>query len=237
MCARRATSRLVGVCFAFAVAAAGCGGDGFAEEDGDNPPLGPEDMRDPVFEGDEGPLLEAPGGAFVDTECGDKHRRHGIDSFTYKGARFTKSGSVETYDHLDFSCNRVEIDTNTHYKSGRHTFEGDVKIVRVSAKTSVVQIFKGGSGPVLMIRGNSSSGGVLRSPGGGPTYASGIMNKWVSLRIVHDLPGDSLTVDVDGRRAYSSNAKKGGGGGFNVKYGNYGTGAPTTVQWRNVSWD
>jgi hypothetical protein len=25
-------------------------------------------------------------------------------------------------------------------------------------------------------------------------------------------------------------------GSFNLKYGNYGTGAPTKVTWRNVSW-
>jgi hypothetical protein len=224
----------VGTSFVLALVTAGCEPppeDEYIPTPGDDEmePLDPEDFPDP--------LLEAPGAEFVDTECGDVHKRFDLSSFTHKGARYARSGGVETFEKINTSCNRVEIDTNTHYKSGRHVFEGDVRPVKVvGSKISVVQIFKGGSGPVIMIRAYNSGGGTLRSPGGA-TYATGVMNKWTNLRIVHDLPGDELSVYINGTRKYTTNAKKGGTGGFNVKYGNYGTGAPTTIQWRNASWN
>ena len=179
------------------------------------------------------------GEKFVDTECGDKHKRHPLETFTYKGARYIREGNVETFDHVDYSCNRVEIDTNTHYRAGKHTFQGDVKVVRPGkeGKTSVVQLFHGKRGAVLMIRGFNASGGSLRSPGGGPTYATNILNDWVNIKIVHDLPGNKLTIFANGKQIKSGGASNDGTAGFNIKYGNYGTGAPTSIQWRNATWD
>jgi hypothetical protein len=84
------------------------------------------DDEDPIPPDDVG-TLETPGGAFVDIQCGGKHKRHGFASFTDRGAKFTRSGSTDTFRHLDTSCNRVEVDTNDPYKSGTHTFEGEVR--------------------------------------------------------------------------------------------------------------
>lgn len=179
-------------------------------------------------------VVQAPGGAFVDSQCGGKHRRHPISSFTYKGARYIRSGNVETFDHLDTSCNRVEVDTNDHYKTGTHTFTGDVRIERVTGQ-SVVQIFDAtASGPIMMIKAFDAGGGTLRKYGGAVELADGVEGKWVSVRIVHDLGANTLGIWINGQRKWSGSG--GRGGGFNLKYGNYGTGAPTRVQWRNASW-
>jgi hypothetical protein len=177
---------------------------------------------------------EAVAGAFVDIQCGGKHKRHAISSFTDMGARFTKSGDNETFEHLDTSCNRVEIDTNVHYKTGTHTFEGEVKIGDVSGQ-SVVQIFNAPrSGPIMMIKAFNADGGTLRKFGGSVTLATGITDEFVKVKIVHNLSADTMTIFINGKNAWSGGG--GAGGGFNLKYGNYGTGAPTKVQWRNVSW-
>ena len=179
-------------------------------------------------------VVQAPGGAFVDTQCQGKHRRHAIASFTHRGARYIRSGNVETFDHLDTSCNRVEIDTNDHYKGGTHTFSGDVRIDRVTGQ-SVVQIFDAtDSGPIMMIKAFNSGGGTLRKYGGGVELIDGATGKWVNVRIVHDLGANTLSIYINGQRKWSGGG--GRGGGFNLKYGNYGTGAPTRVQWRNASW-
>jgi hypothetical protein len=86
----------------------------------------------------------------------------------------------------------------------------------------------------MMIKAYSSDGGTLRKVAGGVTVATGARNDWVHLRLVHDLSADTLEVYVDGKKKWSGSG--GRGGSFNVKYGNYGTGAPAQVQWRNVSW-
>ena len=150
------------------------------------------------------------------------------------GARFSKAGDGETFEHLDTSCNRVEVDTNNHYKGATHTFEGEVKIGDVSGQ-SVLQIFNApASGPIMMIKAYTSGGGTLRKVAGGVTLASGISGQWVGVRVVHDLGANTLKIYIDGKLKWSGSG--GDGGSFNLKYGNYGTGAPTKVQWRNVNW-
>jgi hypothetical protein len=195
----------------------------------------PELGEDPISPDDEEvDTLPAPGGAFVDIQCQHKHSHHPIQSFTSMGARFTEEGGVQTFEHLDTSCNRVEIDTNLHYTTGTHTFEGEVKIGPVSGQ-SVVQIFNGrASGPIMMIKAYTGGGGTLRKLAGSVTLVTGATGEWVRLRIVHDLSANSLEVFVNGDRRWSGSG--GDGGSFNLKYGDYGTGAPTKVQWRNVSW-
>jgi hypothetical protein len=177
---------------------------------------------------------EAVAGAFVDIQCHGKHERHAISSFTDEGARFTRSGDNETFEHLDTSCNRVEVDTNVHYKTGTHTFEGDVKIGDVNGQ-SVVQIFNAPrSGPIMMIKAFAAGGGTLKKFGGSVTLITGVTDDFVHVKIVHNLEANTLTIFINGKNAWSGGG--GAGGGFNLKYGNYGTGAPTKVQWRNVSW-
>ncbi len=208
---------LVAVCFSTTLACEA------PPEEGDDPP--PDD-------GEVG-TEQAPGAAFVDIQCGGKHKRHAIASFTDRGAKFTRSGSTDTFQHLDTSCNRVEIDTNDHYKTGTHTFEGEVKIGDVSGQ-SVVQIFNApASGPILMIKAFSADGGTLKKEGGSVVLITGAKGDFVRIKIVHDLSANKLTVSVNGDEKFSGSG--GNGGSFNLKYGNYGTGAPTEVQWRNVS--
>lgn len=195
------------------------------------PPEGTDEGLPP---GDGDTLVQAPGGAFVDTQCRGKHKRHDIASFTAGGARYTRAGDVETFEHLDHSCNRVEIDTNDHYKGGRHEFTGDVRLGQVNGQT-VLQIFDATrSGPIMMIRGYGAGGGTLRKLAGSVTLAAGIGGDWVNIRVVHDLTDNKLEIWANGARRWSGSG--GRGGGFNLKYGNYGTGAPTRVQWRNASW-
>ena len=69
---------------------------------------------------------------------------------------------------------------------------------------------------------------------GSATLASGISDEWVRIRIVHDLGDNSLEIYANGKLQWSGSGGK--GGGFNLKYGNYGTGAPARVQWRDVTW-
>jgi hypothetical protein len=198
------------------------------------PPAPEEDTDDVLPPGDGDALVQAPGGAFVDTQCRGKHERHDIASFTDGGAKYTRAGDVETFEHLDTSCNRVEIDTNDHYKTGRHEFTGDVRLGQVTGQT-VLQIFDATrSGPIIMIRGYGTGGGTLRKLAGSVTLAAGIAGEWVNIRVVHDLDDNKLETFVNGARRWSGSG--GRGGGFNLKYGNYGTGAPTKVQWRNARW-
>jgi hypothetical protein len=179
------------------------------------------------------PILEAAPGAFLDLQCGGKHARHPIDSITDRGARFTESGNTETFEHLNTSCNRVEIDTNDHYQSGTHTFTGEVRIGTVSGQ-SILQIFNAPrSGPIMMIKAYGAGGGTLRKHGGSVTLVTGVANEWVKVKVVHNLGANTLTISINGDEKWSGSG--GAGGSFNLKYGNYGTGAPTKVQWRNVS--
>jgi hypothetical protein len=193
-----------------------------------DPELPPNDLSDPY------PYVQAPGGAYLDIQCQGKHSHHPIDDITHKGARFSNAGGTETFEHLNITCNRVEVDTNDHYKTGVHTFEGEVKIGDVSGQ-SVVQIFNApSSGPILMIKAYDNGGGTLKKLAGSVQLISGATNEWVRVRIVHNLNANTLTVYINGDRKWSGPGGK--GGSFNLKYGNYGTGAPTKVQWRNVSW-
>ena len=171
---------------------------------------------------------------FIDIQISGKHSRHSVSSFTQGGARYTKSGSTETFEHLNTTCNRVEHDTDVHYKTGVHTFTGDLKIGAVT-QTICVQIFNApASGPILFLRASSAAGGTLKKYGGGNTVATGISGEWVPIKIVHDLNANTLKVWVRGSLKYSGSGGK--GGSFNLKYGNYGTGAPTKTQWRNANW-
>jgi hypothetical protein len=180
----------------------------------------------------EGEVFEAPGGPYLSIQCQGKHSRHEVRSTTHRGGRFTKAGNTETFEHLNKTCNRVEVDTNDHYKTGTHTFSGDVRIGKVSGQ-SIVQIFNApASGPIMMIKAYGADGGTLRKQGGSVTLIRGISNEWVNVRTVHNLGANSLTIFINGDRAWSGSG--GRGGSFNLKYGNYGTGAPTKVQWRNV---
>src|SRR5215216_5240014 len=65
---------------------------------------------------------------YIDTQSMGQHARHTIASFTTSGARYDKTGDTETFELYDPSFNRVEHDTNYHYRTGRVQFEGTVQI-------------------------------------------------------------------------------------------------------------
>ena len=171
---------------------------------------------------------------FIDYQVNGSHHQHGVSSFTSGGARYTKAGNLETFEHLNTTCNRVEHDTDVHYKTGVHTFTGDLKIGTVT-NTICVQIFNApASGPIIFLRASSAAGGTLKKYGGGQTVATGISGKFIAVKIVHDLNANTIKISINGSQKI--NVAGGKGGSFNLKYGNYGTGAPTKTQWRDANW-
>lgn len=162
------------------------------------------------------------------------HHHHPVASFHIGAARYTKVGNVETFEELDSSCGRIEHSFDVSYKTGHHIFTGDIKIITVSG-TIVVQLFNAAhSGPTLFLKASPSLGGNLKKYGNGPVVAQGVLNKWVSVKIDHNLDKNSLAVYINGVKKWSGGASKNDfSGGF--KYGTYGgTSRPVKVQWRNA---
>lgn len=159
-----------------------------------------------------------------------KHRHFPVASFTHGGAKYTKSGSLEVFELQNRTPRRIEHRIEPHYNSGKHTFEGEVKIDQASA-TTIFQVFNARRpGPTMFLQ---ASGGTIKRYGGGVVVASGIQGKWTRIKVVHDLPGNKLQVFINGALKNSGGA----GGSFSgdMKYGTYGgTSRPVKVSWRNV---
>jgi MYXO-CTERM domain-containing protein len=167
-----------------------------------------------------------------------KHERHPVGvSFTTSGARYTKEGDAETFELYDPSFNRVEHDTNHHYRTGKVQFEGIVQIYPGVNHQFIVQNFNAaGSGPILALSAYSRDNGVIVKQGGGVEVASNAFGRDIRVNIIHDLDANTLTVYIDGRSAWSGSGGA-GGGGFNFKYGSYGSLNGSTsarARWRNV---
>ncbi len=177
-------------------------------------------------------------GGFIDYEVGDVHHQHSVSSFSLPSMYYTKSSSSETFGLKTAASNRVEHDTDSHYTSGRRQFQGNLQIFNGIDNQSCVQIFDGSaSGPILMIKGYSSSGGTLKKQGGSVTIATGCFGKTERVNLVHDLNANTLTVYINGTRKWSGGGGK--GGSFNLKYGLYGSfNAATKTIWSSVKmWD
>jgi len=159
---------------------------------------------------------------FIDTQSMGMHARHPIATFTTSGARYDKTGDTETFELYDPSFNRVEHDTNHHYKTGKIQFEGTVQIYPGVNHQFIVQLFNApASGPIMALSAYSTNNGTIRKQGGSVDVATNAFGRDIRVNIIHDLDANTLTVYIDGKSAWSGGG--GAGGGFNFKYGSYGS--------------
>ena len=174
---------------------------------------------------------------YIDTQSMGRHARHPIASFTTSGARYEKDGTTETFELYDPSFNRVEHDTNYHYRTGKVQFEGTVQIYNGVNHQFIVQNFNAaGSGPIMALSAFSRDGGVIIKQGGSVEVARNAFGRDIRVNIVHDLDANTLTVFIDGVQAWTGSGGA-GGGGFNFKYGSYGSLNGSTsakARWQNV---
>jgi hypothetical protein len=189
--------------------------------------------------GTAGAASAAPGG-FIDYQVGGKHQRHAISSFSLPSAYYTKSGDTEEFGLKTGSSNRMEHDTDNHYKSGRHEFQGDLQVFPGISQQSVVQIFGGGKGgPSLMIKVYGREGGslVLTKNTADNLLTNAFKAGKIRVRLVHDVGAHKMTIYLNGAQKWTgADAGSGYSGGYNVKYGLYGSfSAPTHTVWSNVT--
>jgi len=174
---------------------------------------------------------------YIDTQSMGTHARHPIATFTTTGARYDKTGDTETFELYDPSFNRVEHDTNYHYRTGRVQFEGTVQIYPGVNHQFIVQNFNAaGSGPILALSAYSTNNGRIVKQGGSVEVVTSAFGRDVKVNIIHDLDANTLVVYIDGKMAWSGAGGQ-GGGGFNFKYGSYGSLNGSTSaksRWRNV---
>jgi len=175
---------------------------------------------------------------YIDTQSMGQHARHPVGvSFTTSGARYEKTGDAETFELYDPSFNRVEHDTNYHYRMGSVQFEGFVQIYPGVNHQFIIQNFNAaGSGPIMALSAYSTNNGRIVKQGGSVEVASNVFGKEVRVNIIHDLEANTLAVYIDGKQAWAGGGGK-GGGGFNFKYGSYGSLNGSTsakARWRNV---
>jgi hypothetical protein len=171
--------------------------------------------------------------SFLDFQCGGDHIHHPVGNRTVNGAAsYSSSGGVETFRLLNNGCNRIERRADEHYTSGKRQMQGDVKIAQVSNQ-SIHQLFFGTSGPQIMVKGYTSSGGQLKKQGGSVVIASGISGTWVRYNLINRV-GSGMEVYINGVRKATGGSPT--GAGYNNKYGLYGTQTTSApeVQWRNV---
>jgi len=101
-------------------------------------------------------------------------------------ADYSSSSGTETFRILDNRSNRSEIRLQNEYSSGRRQFEGYVTFNSPLNDESLFQIFGSTSGATLcMMRGYSSSGGTIRTVGGGGILATGVYGVEKRINVVH----------------------------------------------------
>jgi hypothetical protein len=149
-------------------------------------------------------------------------------------ADYRSSGDTETFRILNNQSNRSEIRLQNEYTTGQRQFQGYVTINSPLNDESLFQIFGSTSGATLcMMRGYSSSGGSLRTVGGGGTIATGVYGKEQRINVVH-VQGQNVKFYVNGALKATITDDE------NVanywKYGCYGTltTSAVTVKWRAV---
>ena len=149
-------------------------------------------------------------------------------------ADYRSSNDVETFRIVDSRSNRSEIRLQNEYSSGQRQFQGYVTFGSPLNDESLFQVFGSTSGATqAMMRGYSSSGGTIRTVGGGGTLATGVYGKEQRINVIH-VQGSRIEFYVGGSRKATITDSE------NVtnywKYGCYGTlrtGA-VSVRWRNV---
>jgi Peptidase inhibitor family I36 len=149
-------------------------------------------------------------------------------------ADYSSSSGTETFRILDNRSNRAEIRLQNEYSAGRRQFEGYVTFYSPLNDESLFQIFGSTSGATLcMMRGYSSSGGSIRTVGGGGTLATGVYGVEKRINVVHS-QNNYVQFYVDG--VLKADFPEAEAVTNYWKYGCYGTlttGA-VTVRWRNV---
>jgi hypothetical protein len=149
-------------------------------------------------------------------------------------ADYSSSSGTETFRILDNRSNRAEIRLLNDYSAGRRQFEGYVTFYSPLNDESLFQIFGSTSGATLcMMRGYSSSGGSIRTVGGGGTIATNTYGVEKRINVVHS-QDNYVQFYVDG--ALKADFPEAEAVSNYWKYGCYGTlttGA-VTVKWRNV---
>jgi len=181
----------------------------------------------------------APGG-YIDYEVDGKHRRHAISSFDLPSAWYSRSGNREEFGLRNGNSNRMEHDTDDHYRSGRKVFQGDVEVFRGISMQSIVQIFGGGKGgPILMIKvyGRNNGSLVLTRDTSKNMITNAFTAGKINIRLVHDVGAHRMWVYLNGSQKWTGpDAGSSYKGGYNVKYGLYGSFvARTHTVWSDVT--
>jgi hypothetical protein len=156
-----------------------------------------------------------------------------------EGASYTNQGGIETFSLHNPISNRCERRMQNTYTSGRHQFEGEVRVSPPTNDESVMQLFGGNSGATTqMIRAYNVNGGTLRKVPGSVLLAENIHGQWIKVNMIHDVAGDFVRTYINGRQMATGSGEAAGAGndGWYHKYGCYGTlrTGSAKVEWRNV---
>src|SRR5581483_3054498 len=109
------------------------------------------------------------------------------------------TGGIETFQLLNHHSNRAEIRPNDDYSSGSRQFEADVLISSPSANESIHQIFNGPTGPWLIVREQTNSGGSIRM-GGGTSLGILVINlygNWFRLNSINHMNNNQTYIYVN----------------------------------------
>jgi hypothetical protein len=186
------------------------------------------------------PALADVNSGFIDYEVNAKHHQHALSSFSLPSAYYTKRSGAEEFGLKTSASNRVEHDTDNHYKTGTKQFQGDLQVFPGISQQSVVQIFGGGSGgPILMIKcyGRNNGSLVVTRDTSKNMITNAFAAGKIRIKLVHNTGSHKLTVYVNGAQKWTgSDAGTSYKGSYNVKYGLYGSfNAPTHTIWSNVT--
>jgi hypothetical protein len=180
-----------------------------------------------------------PVGGYIDYQVSGKHHRHDASSFSLPSAYYRKGGDSEEFGLKTSASNRMEHDTNHHYRSGRRQFQGDLQVFPGTSQQSVVQVFGGGSGgPILRIKcyGRNNGSLVITRDTSRNIITDAFDAGKIRVNIIHDVRAHRLTVYINGVQKWTgADAGTSYKGGYNIKYGLYGTfkGVTHTV-WSDV---
>lgn len=151
------------------------------------------------------------------------------------GGIYTNSGTVETFQLVNTTSNRVERRYHDEYSNGTRQFQADITISSPSNNESIHQIFNGPTGPWLIVRELNTSGGSVRMGGGTKSglLATGLYGKSFRLNSVNNPTTRVARIYINGSLVWQGTNP---GGTFYTKYGCYGTlgAASAKIQFRNV---
>jgi hypothetical protein len=147
---------------------------------------------------------------------------------------YLSSNDSEYFDIFDNRSNRSEIRLHNEYSTGSRQFQGYVRFSSPLDDESLFQIFGSTSGATLcMMRGYASSGGSIRTVGGGGTIATGVYGVEQRINAIH-YQGSRVEFYVNGSHKVDITDNESVTNYW--KYGCYGTLRTGSVQvrWRQV---